>query len=55
MPVTGEAVRDFARKAREDAEAIRRELDVRFDGERERRAEQLAEDADRDLREEREQ
>lgn len=49
MPVTGEAVRDFARKAREDAEEIRRELDLRFDGELERRAEQLAEEETRDF------
>jgi len=55
MPVTAEAARDFARKAREDAEEIQREIDLRFDAERERRAEQLAEDAERDLREEREQ
>lgn len=53
--MTATTAREFARKAREDAEAIRRELDERFDGERERRAEQLAEEETRDLREEREQ
>lgn len=55
MPVTAEAARQFARKAREDAEAIRRELDLRFDAERERRVEQRREEETEDFYREREQ
>ena len=54
MPATAEAARQFARKALRDAEAIRHELDLRFDAERERRAEELAEEETRRFYEEHE-
>lgn len=54
MPVTAEAARQFARKAREDAEAIQREIDLRFDSERERRELERREEETREFYEERE-